>query len=51
MQQDTVQPLQALGVPILEKSDRAIQKGLSIDAENRYQTIGDLYKDLYGGPI
>ncbi len=51
MKQDTVQPLQAMGVPILEKSDRAIQKGLSIDAEDRYQTIGDLYKDLYGEPI
>ncbi len=48
---DTVRKLQAMGVPISEKQDLAIQKGLSVNAAGRYQTIADLYRDLYGGSI
>ncbi|MBR1866061.1 MAG: serine/threonine protein kinase [Lachnospiraceae bacterium] len=45
---DTVQLLQVLGVPVSEQQDLAIRKGLSLDARARYQTIAELYRDLYG---
>lgn len=51
MEKDTVRLLQAMGVPISEERDLAIRKGLSIDAEKRYQTMADLYQDLYGRSI
>ena len=51
IEQDTVELLQVMGVPVAENVDRAIQKGLSIDRMERYQTIGELYQDLYGRPI
>lgn len=47
-EKDTVQLLQVMGVPISEERDMAIRKGLSIEPENRYQTIAELFKDLYG---
>lgn len=50
-QNDTVQLLQVLGIPVSEEQDRAIRKGMSIRAEDRYQTIGELYKELYGETI
>lgn len=50
-QNDNVQLLQAMGVPISEEQDLAIRKGLSINPEDRYQSIAELYQDLYGEPI
>ena len=44
---DTVQRLQVMGVPISDEWDLAICKGLSIEPENRYQSIRELYQDLY----
>lgn len=51
MKRDTVEPLQARGIPISERRDLAIRKGLSIEAGHRYLSIGDLYRDLYGESI
>ncbi len=48
---DTVRLLQAMGIPISEKQDRAILKGLSLDIENRYLSIADLYLNIYGETI
>lgn len=45
---DTVQRLQAMGVPISEEQDLAIFKGLSIEPQQRYQSVAELYQDLYG---
>lgn len=50
-QKDTVKLLQVLGVPVSEEQDMALQKGMRVRAEERYQTIGALYRDLYGEPI
>lgn len=50
-EKDTVMLLQAMGVPVSEEIDLAIRKGLSIQPEDRYQTMGELYKDLYGEVI
>lgn len=49
--QDTVQRLQAMGVPISEKQDIAIWKGLRIEVEQRYPSIEELYRDIYGESI
>ncbi len=49
--QDTVKLLQFLGVPISGKQDFAIHKGLSLEASERYQTIAELYYDLYNENI
>ncbi len=51
MERDTVELLQVKGVPISEERDLAIRKGLSIKAEDRYQTMAGLYRDLYGEDI
>lgn len=48
---DTLQKLQVIGVPISEEQDLAIWKGLSIDPAQRYQSIAELYQDLYGEQI
>lgn len=48
---DTVQRLQAMGVPISEEQDLAIRKGLSIEPDQRYPSIAELYRDLYREPI
>ena len=42
-----MQRLQVMGVPISDEWDLAICKGLSIEPENRYQSIRELYQDLY----
>lgn len=44
---DTLQRLQAMGVPISEEQDLAIWKGLRIEPEQRYSSIAELYQDLY----
>lgn len=51
MKLDRVRLLREMGVLISPRQDQAIQKGLSIEAKDRYQTVGDLYQDLYGTPI
>lgn len=48
---DQVQGLRALGVQIAEGQEYAIWKGLGIEAEQRYQSIAELYQDLYGESI
>lgn len=48
---DTVQKLQVIGIPISEEQDLAIQKGLSIEPEQRYQSIAELYQALYREPL
>lgn len=48
LKQDTVQRLSAIGIPISKRQDLAIWKGLSIEANQRYQTMAELYRDLYG---
>ena len=50
-EQDTVQLLQAMGVPVLEEQDLAIRKGLALNIENRYHSIEELYQGIYGEPI
>lgn len=50
-EKETIKLLQVMGVPVTEEQDRAIQKGLCVEAAGRYQTIADLYRDLYGEPI
>ncbi len=49
--QDTLQSLQAMGVSVSEGQDRAVMKGLHIEAEERYPAIAALYRDLYGEAI
>lgn len=51
MEKDTVALLQAMGTPISEEMDLAVRKGLRMEAKDRYQTIGELYRDLYGETI
>lgn len=51
MAKDTVGLLQVAGVPISEERDLAIRRGLSIQAEDRYQSMAELYGDLYGRSI
>lgn len=45
--QDFVVPLQSRGVSISMQQDKVILKGLSIQIEDRYQTMAELYYDLY----
>lgn len=45
--QDTLPMLQALGVPVSEEQDNIIRKGLNINPQERYQSVGELYRDLY----
>lgn len=45
---DTVKMLRTMGILISEKQDCAIHKGLRIEPSERYQTIAELYQDLYG---
>ena len=49
--EDTVMLLQAVGVPIEEEKDLAIKKGLAIEIKDRYKSIAELYKQLYGEDI
>ena len=36
------------GVHISEEKSQAVEKGLSVQIEDRYQQMADLYYDLYG---
>ena len=46
-QQDTVQPLQVMGVPVTEAQDAAIMKGLRLKISERFQNVNSFYKDLF----
>lgn len=48
IKEDRVQLLQVAGVPVSQQQDQAIQKALSIKKEDRYQTMAQFYKGLYG---
>ena len=48
---DTVQGLRVMGIPVSEKQDFVIWKGLSIEPEQRYQSMAELYRNLYGESI
>lgn len=48
---DTLQLLQVMGVPVTERQDAAIHKGLALEIENRYLSIAELYYDIYGETI
>ena len=37
-----------MGVHISEEKSQAVEKGLSVQIEDRYQQMADLYYDLYG---
>ena len=45
---DHLPPLHELGVLVSEQQEQAICKGLSVQVEDRYQTMAELYQDLYG---
>ncbi len=45
---DQFRPLSRWGIPVSGRQDRAITKGLSVQIEDRYQTMAELYHDLYG---
>lgn len=48
LEEDHLVPLHELGVPVSEQQEQTIYKGLSVQGENRYQTMAELYQDLYG---
>lgn len=50
-EEDKVLALKDLGVEISETQNNAISKGLNLEIEGRYQSIADLYFDLYGETI
>lgn len=45
---DTVHGLRAMGVLVSEKQDYVIWRGLGIEPEQRYQSMSELYQNLYG---
>lgn len=47
-QQDSLVRLQAAGVPVSERQDEVIEKGLSVHVKDRYPNIAEFYQALYG---
>ena len=47
VKKDTIVMLSEMGVTIGKKQENAIMKGLSIWPEDRYQTMEELYNDVY----
>ncbi|MCR5624191.1 MAG: serine/threonine protein kinase [Lachnospiraceae bacterium] len=47
--EDNVVSLSSLGIQVTEAQDEAIMKGLSVQIEDRYQTMDEMYQTLYGG--
>ena len=45
---DQLQSLRALGIPISERQDMALLKGMSVQIKDRFQSMADLYYALYG---
>ncbi len=50
-QQDTVQKLQVMGVAVSEEQDNTIWRGLRLEPQERYQSVEELYRDLYKEPM
>ena len=46
--EDKMVSLRQMGVHISEEKSQAVEKGLSVQIEDRYQQMADLYYDLYG---
>lgn len=46
--QETVVPLRKLGIAVSEMQEKAIQKGLNIQPQDRYLSMADLYHGIYG---
>lgn len=47
---DTCKPLDSImGTGLSAARSAAIMKGLAVDGRNRFQTVEELYKELYGG--
>ena len=46
---DHLKKISAFGIPVLPQIEEAIIKGMSVAANDRYQNVGDLCEDLYGG--
>lgn len=51
LEQDTVQPLQRLGIPVPQQVDLALHKGMMLKIEDRLQSIAELYQMIYGEQI
>lgn len=47
-QKDSLVRLQAAGVPVSERQDEVIEKGLSVHVKDRYPNIAEFYQALYG---
>lgn len=47
-QQDHLVRLQAAGVPVSERQDEVIEKGLRVHVKDRYPNIAEFYQALYG---
>ncbi|MDR0964525.1 MAG: serine/threonine protein kinase [Clostridium sp.] len=48
MQEDTLQPPRVLGAQMTQEQENAILKGLAVHQKDRFQTVMELYKELYG---
>lgn len=48
---DTVRPLRMIGIPVSDRIDIALQKGLSLRIEDRFKSIAELYQLIYGEKI
>lgn len=48
LEEDHLIPLHTLGIPVTERQEYAICKGLCVQAEDRFQTMAELYQGLYG---
>ncbi len=48
LSEDTLVPLSEYGIGISDKHNAAILKGLAIKPEDRYQTMDELYLEIYG---
>ena len=46
---DHLKKISALGISVSPQIEKAIIKGMSVAAKDRYQNIGDFCEDLYGG--
>lgn len=51
VQRDTLMPLIDLGIRIPEEISLSIQKGMAVEAKDRYSSIADLYQSIYGEKI
>lgn len=48
VKEDRLSGMRALGVGVTDRQDRAVYKGLRVQSDQRYQTMAELYHDLYG---